>query len=313
MSPKNKNKHEPVLLAETLRLLDPQPRETYVDMTAGYGGHATEVLSRTLGTATLVDRDAEAIASLREKFKSRAVEFRHQDFLTASQELLREGQQFDLLLADLGVSSPHLNTSSRGFAINRDGPLDMRMDQQQQLTAADIVNAYDYEELVWLLQQYGEEPQSRKFARAIVDQRPFRTTGELAEAIKKAAPQRFYAKIHPATRVFQALRIAVNDELNLLERALPLWDALLRPGGRMVVISFHSLEDRLVKQFMGQSGAKHAYDASLTLLTSKPIVPSAEELVINPRARSAKLRAAVKNKNGREGHADTGKKHLPRL
>ncbi len=315
MSQENKNKHKPVLLAEILGLLDPKPHEAYADMTAGYGGHANAVLARTEdGVAVLVDRDDVAVESLHTTFTRSNVIIRHQDFLSASQAMLEQGQQFDLLLADLGVSSPHLNISSRGFAISLEGPLDMRMDQRQSFTAADIVNGYEVDELAQLIWRYGEEPRSRQIARMIVQQRPFSTTSELAAAISKEIPRRgTSAKLHPATRTFQALRIAVNDELGLLEKALPLWLELLKPGGRLAVVSFHSLEDRIVKRFLAQTGAKKAYDAVLTVLTPKPITPSAKEVAINPRARSAKLRAAVKNKNGREGHANTGKKHLPRL
>ena len=297
---KHQNKHKqhvPVLLNEVLRYLDPRKGESYLDLTAGYGGHASAVLARTgsLTTATLVDRDSEAIKVLREKFPD-GVELRQQDFLTASRELLSEGRQFELILADLGVSSPHLNEGTRGFAIRQDTPLDMRMDQSQALTAETIVNTYSQAQLVDLLRRYGEEPKAGQIAALIVANRPLRRTGELAALAVKAWPG--HRRVHPATRTFQALRIAVNDELAQLEQSLPLWLRLLAPNGRIAVISFHSLEDRLVKQAL-QAASGERYDAELRLLTRRPVTPEPAELVFNPRARSAKLRAAVKiNKKG---------------
>ena len=198
-----------------------------------------------------------------------------------------------MILADLGVSSPHLNTASRGFAINQDGPLDMRMDQRQELTADAIVNGSSEADLATILRNYGEEPHARRIARAIVAARPIHSTAMLADIVAKQ--WRGKSKVHPATRTFQALRIAVNDELTLLQKALPLWIQLLKPGGRLAVISFQSLEDRLVKQaFAAVSGSR--YDAELQLLTRRPIMADSNELVSNPRARSAKLRAAAKIK-----------------
>lgn len=196
-----------------------------------------------------------------------------------------------MILADLGVSSPHLDNPDRGFSIRDDGPLDMRMDQSQALSAVDIVNTYDESELEQVLRDYGEEPKARRIAQIIVEHRPFATTHELAAAVKRA--WRGHSKSHPATRTFQALRIAVNDELGLLERALPVWQRLLAPGGRIVVISFHSLEDRIVKEFFREQ-AGDRYDAPLHLLTKRVVSASSAELVFNPRARSAKLRAAAK-------------------
>jgi 16S rRNA (cytosine1402-N4)-methyltransferase len=305
----NKNKqHEPVLLDEVLRYLDPQAGDSYLDLTAGYGGHAAAILERTersLTPATLVDRDQEAIKVLREKFTSELASTRQQDFLTASQELLAEGRQFDLILADLGVSSPHLNEGIRGFAINTDGPLDMRMDRSQALTAEIIVNTYDEAQLTDILKRYGEEPKARQIAQAMIAARPIHSTTELAALAKRAWPG--FSRVHPATRTFQALRIAVNDELRLVEQALPLWFELLAPGGRICVISFHSLEDRLVKQAF-QEHAGERYDAELRLLTKKPVTAKPSELVFNPRARSAKLRAAVKIKKKGNLHAYPGQK-----
>ncbi len=295
----NKTKqHEPVLLEETLAYLNPQPGESYLDLTAGYGGHASAVLDQTgsLTTSVLVDRDHHAVEVLQEKYGPGTVSLRQTDFLAASRELLAKGRQFDLILADLGVSSPHLNEGNRGFAITQSGPLDMRMDQSQRLSADTIVNSYSQAELTDILKRYGEEPKAAQIARTIVESRPISTTDQLAAIAARAWPGR--SRVHPATRTFQALRIAVNDELGLLECSLPLWFELLAPGGRIAIISFHSLEDRLVKRAL-QEVAGDGYDAELRLLTKRPAVASPSELVFNPRARSAKLRAAVKiNKKG---------------
>ncbi|MEO8862715.1 MAG: 16S rRNA (cytosine(1402)-N(4))-methyltransferase RsmH [Candidatus Saccharimonadales bacterium] len=291
---KNKQ-HIPVLLDEVLLYLNPSKGETYLDVTAGYGGHASKVLERTLNPtgATLVDRDQNAVAALREQKQLVGAEVIQKDFFSASSQLLEQGRQYDLILADLGVSSPHLDNASRGFSIKADGPLDMRMDQQQKLTAETIVNNYSEAELVKLLREYGEEPKARIIAQRIVEHRPFTTTHELAAIIARAWKGSARSKVHPATRSFQALRVAVNDELGLLAVTLPAWLDLLAPGGRIVIISFHSLEDRLVKRFLGEY-AGDRYDAPLKLLTKKPVTAGEQELVFNPRARSAKLRAAAK-------------------
>lgn len=282
------------MLQEVLTVLDPKEEEKYLDLTAGYGGHAAAVLERTLRKPhfTLVDRDQNAIAHLQSKFGA-DVEILHKDFLTAAQELHTAGRRYDLILADLGVSSPHLDTASRGFSLKTDGPLDMRMDERQSLTAADVVNSYDEAELARILRVYGEEPRATKIARLIVEHRPITTTHQLADIVARAWPG--HSKVHPATRTFQAVRIAVNDELELLTRALPIWIDLLAPGGRIAIISFHSLEDRIVKQAL-KDAAGDRYDAILQLLTKQPVTAGADELVFNPRARSAKLRAAVKIK-----------------
>jgi 16S rRNA (cytosine1402-N4)-methyltransferase len=293
---KNQNNelHQPVLLDEVLQYLDPHAGERYLDLTAGYGGHASAVFSITEQSASsvLVDRDENAVQKLRQRFGIE-VEIRSQDFLSASQELAAAGNQFDLILADLGVSSPHLNEANRGFAISLDGPLDMRMDQRQAISAATIVNTYSESEIANILARYGEEPKARQISKLIIENRPFATTAELASIASRVWPG--HSRVHPATRTFQALRIAVNDELGLLQSSLPLWMQLLAPGGRIVVISFHSLEDRIVKQSLN-SMAGDRYDADLRLLTKRPITASQHELVSNPRARSAKLRAAFKIK-----------------
>jgi 16S rRNA (cytosine1402-N4)-methyltransferase len=288
--------HIPVLLEQVLTYLDPKAGESYLDLTGGYGGHASAVLERTgkPGSATLVDRDQNAIAELEKRFTGQGVSLMRADFLSASEQLKAAGKQFDMILADLGVSSPHLNQASRGFSIKADGPLDMRMDQSQSLTAEVMVNTYKADELADILKRYGEEPKARQIAALIVGNRPLKTTSELANTVAKAWPG--YSKVHPATRTFQALRIAVNDELELLRKSLPIWMLdLLAPGGRIVVISFHSLEDRLVKQALAEYSGDR-YDAPLRLLTKKPATGSDDELVSNPRARSAKLRAASKQK-----------------
>jgi 16S rRNA (cytosine1402-N4)-methyltransferase len=286
------NEHIPVLVEPVLTYLQPIQGESYLDVTAGYGGHAGAILQRTMSfeQVTLVDRDANAIAALR-RFERQGAQLIHRDFLSASQGLLAKGKRFDIILADLGVSSPHLDNADRGFAFGQDGPLDMRMDQTQTLDAATIVNTYSVDDLVRILREYGEEPRARTIAHAIVDARPLTSTQALADTVRKVMPKG--GKIHPATRTFQALRIAVNDEIELLRASLPLWMELLNPGGRLGVISFHSLEDRIVKQaFADQSGDR--YDADLYLLTKRPVIADRQELVLNPRARSAKLRAVVK-------------------
>lgn len=284
--------HIPVLLNEVLQYLDPKSGEAYLDLTAGYGGHASEVLEMTKSPehAVLVDRDAKAVDELGKHFGG-SVNILHTDFLDASQQLLASNKRFDCILADLGVSSPHLNTPSRGFSIRQGGPLDMRMDQSRGITAAEIVNTYSVDELADILRRYGEEPKAQKIAKLLVTNRPISSTTQAAEIVARAWPG--YSKVHPATRTFQALRIAVNDELGLLQRALPLWLQLLKPGGRLAIISFHSLEDRIVKQFLS-TVTGNRYDAEAQLLTKRPITATHEEIAFNPRSRSAKLRAVAK-------------------
>lgn len=291
MTDKTNALHVPVLYTETLQYLAPQNGESYLDLTAGYGGHASAVHEHTQARMTLVDRDQMAIGRLRERFTEEQAEIVHLDFLNASRKLAEEGRTFDMILADLGVSSPHLNIASRGFAFQQDGPLDMRMDQNQELTAETVTNTYSEDQLVQILKEYGEEPRAFTIARAIIAARPLTSTAQLAQVV--ANTFRGYSKTHPATRTFQALRIAVNDELRQVAEALPLWVQMLKPSGRLAVISFHSLEDRIVKVALAER-AGDTYDAELQLLTKRPVVASADELVSNPRARSAKLRVAVK-------------------
>lgn len=281
-----------MLLEAVLQYLSPGSGESYLDLTAGYGGHAQAVLERTQspGEATLVDRDSNAVAAL-ERFADAGAAVMHSDFYSASRELAAKEKRYDIILADLGVSSPHLDNASRGFAFSTDGPLDMRMDQRQDLTAETVVNTYSAQDLTEIFRAYGEEPRAATIAAAIVSNRPLKTTNELAELIRSVMPKG--SKLHPATRAFQGLRIAVNDELELLRKSLPLWLDLLAPKGRLGIISFHSLEDRLVKQFL-QEHSGQRYDAELSLLTKRPITADRNELFFNPRARSAKFRAAVK-------------------
>jgi len=303
----NYKQHVPVLMTQVLQCLDPKEGDSYLDLTAGYGGHAEAVLAITKNfkDSVLVDRDNHAIEVLEEKFADTSVGLKWQDFLTASQELVATGQQFDLILADLGVSSPHLNEANRGFSIKESSELDMRMDQRQALSAHTIVNTYSEAELASILKTYGEEPKAKQIAREIVAARPVDTTDQLAAIAVAAWPG--HSRVHPATRTFQALRISVNDELGLLEKALPLWEQLLAPGGRIAIISFHSLEDRITKRFLKEV-AGDRYDAELRLLTKSPLTAAENELVLNPRARSAKLRAAVKIKNRKGSHAYPGQK-----
>jgi 16S rRNA (cytosine1402-N4)-methyltransferase len=295
---KNQLVHIPVMLREVTEVLAPQPGQSYLDLTAGYGGHSSAVLDLTKApqAAVLVDRDEQAVEALSGQFKSAGVQVVRSDFLSALKELNEKGSKFDLILADLGVSSPHLEDAQRGFAFSLPGPLDMRMDIDQELNAERLVNRLPEAELADILARYGEEPKARSIARAIVSSRPLSDTGQLAAIIAKTAGFKARrAKTHPATKSFQALRIAVNDELAQLEQGLPLAVNLLAPGGRMAVISFHSLEDRIVKQFLAEK-AGNRYDSELQLLTKRPITASQHELVSNPRARSAKLRAAAKIK-----------------
>ncbi len=293
----HQNQHFPVLLEEVLSYLDPKEGESYLDCTAGYGGHASKILERTLtpAKAVLVDRDQQAVDYLNDQFTSE-INIVHTDYLNAAQKLDNDNKQFDMILVDLGVSSPHLDIASRGFSIRTDGPLDMRMDSSQSVSAETIVNGYDEDDIVEILRKYGEEPKAKKIAKLIVENRPITTTTQLANVAAQAWPG--YSKVHPATRTFQAIRIAVNSELEQIQQALPIWINMLKPGGRIVIISFHSLEDRIVKDIFKEYAGDH-YDALLQLLTKKPVAGSSDEIVNNPRARSAKLRAAVKIKTKR--------------
>ena len=285
------NSHIPVLYEAVQRILAPKLGEKYLDLTAGYGGHASIIRSDLGATTgiTLVDRDHNAIESL-STFADEGAQIFHQDYFNAASDLHKAGKQFDMILLDIGVSSPHLDNAERGFSFQAEAPLDMRMDTRQSLTATQIVNEYSQQDLTQILKEFGEEPHARSIAEAIVRTRPLQTTIQLADVIEEKHSRR--GKIHPATRTFQALRIAVNQELWQLQHTLPLVPDLLKPGGRVAIISFHSLEDRIVKRFFKQEAEK-GYEARLKILTKKPISGATED-VFNPRARSAKLRAAAK-------------------
>ena len=286
--------HKPVLLSEVLRVLGPKPGESYLDLTAGYAGHASVILgvTRNYKSSCLVDRDDYAVEYLKSKYDNKDIKIMHMDFCNTALQLLQCGQTFDIVLADFGVSSPQLDQGTRGFSLMRDGPLDMRMDRRQSLTAAEIVNHWSERELVEIFEKYGEMSPgfSRKVAQIIVHRRPFGSTMELANAISENAAK---SRIHPATRAFQAIRIVVNDELAQIEKTLPLLPRLLKPGGRVAIITFHSLEDRLVKDYF-KSASSLGEESELEIILKKPVTAEKVELVINPRARSAKLRAAKK-------------------
>ena len=280
--------HKPVLLSEVLRVLDPKPGESYLDLTAGYAGHASAILDVTQDykNSALVDRDEYAVGILKGKYESEPIEIVHRDFYSAALQFLQCGRTFDMILADFGVSSPQLDQETRGFSFSHDGPLDMRMDREQQLTAADVVNGFPEKKIAEILEKYGEMSlgSARKVAREIVQWRKkqrFTRTRELAELIARdKRPQ-----------AFQAIRIVVNNELELIEKTLPIIPKLLNPGGRVALITFHSLEDRLVKDFLREATSQ-GEESELKLINKKPIVAEKVELVNNPRARSAKLRAA---------------------
>jgi 16S rRNA (cytosine1402-N4)-methyltransferase len=286
--------HVPVLLEATLGSLKPAEGESYLDLTAGYGGHASRFLEVTKNytDAVLVDRDDYAIERLA-PLADKGVRLLHTDFASAAQQLSEEGKQFDIVLVDLGVSSPQLDQSERGFSFSKSGPLDMRMDRRQGVSAETLVNTASADELTRIIVRYGEEPigLARHIANAIVGGRPLSTTEELAGLIKQSYRGK-WKKTHPATRTFQALRIAVNDELKQVEDLLPVLPDLLKPGGRVGIISFHSLEDRLVKRFFKEQ-FELGLEAELQPLTRKPIAGDIYD-VHNPRARSSKFRAAVK-------------------
>ena len=299
--------HRPVMRAEAVRFLAPDRGGIYVDGTVGLGGHAAAILTagpeaRLIG----IDRDPQALryaAARLAQFGDR-VRLVHGNYRDLAEILSNLGiEAIDGFLLDLGLSSLQLDASERGFSFRADGPLDMRMDPTQKTSAADLVNEASVEELARILRDYGEERFAGRIARAIVAARPIETTGALAEVVRRAIPRRFHERrIDPATRTFQALRIAVNDELRNLQDGLAAGFAVLRPGGVIVVISFHSLEDRIVKRFFRKL-ATPRYESlapgpplppQAEVLTKKPLRPSEEEIGENPRARSAKLRACRK-------------------
>ncbi len=305
--------HVSVLLRQAVDLLAPKPGGVYVDGTVGAGGHAEEILRRCAPDGVLIgmDRDREAVARSRERltaFGGRAV-LVQANFRDAKRVASGAGfSAVDGVLLDLGVSSFHLKTPERGFSFTLEGPLDMRMDTSGGRTAADLVNTLPREELAWIIREYGEEKKAVAIARAIEKARargPVTTTVQLAEIVSSVFPPYPPRRIHPATLTFQALRIAVNDELEALAIGLRDMVGMLKPGGRLVVISFHSLEDRIVKHTFAEfakgctcppklpvcaCGSK----SELRVLTKRPVVPTEDEVRRNPAARSAKLRAAEK-------------------
>jgi 16S rRNA (cytosine1402-N4)-methyltransferase len=291
--------HVPVLLEESLEYLDVRPGGVYVDATLGLGGHSAEIAKRLGAQGRLIafDRDPEAMAKAQARLAAvaeepgremPAVQYVGRAF-SEMQEEIAPGT-LDGLLADFGVSSLQLDEAHRGFSFRAEGPLDMRMDPRGGLTAEQVVNQADEEELANLIYEFGEERRSRRIARAIVRARPITTTAELARVVSAVAPPIKGEKIHPATRTFQALRIRVNDELQEIQSLLKSAGSLLKPGGRLVLISFHSLEDRLVKDALRDGAKAGQYE----LLTKKPIVAKEQEALRNPRSRSAKMRAAKK-------------------
>ena len=310
--------HVPVLAGELIELLDPRPGETAVDCTFGDGGHARLVAGRIGAAGTLVCVDRDPAAEERFEDFAREVEcdtrFLRMDHADALELLAAEGLEADMAYLDLGVSSMQIDTWERGFSYSYDAPLDMRMDPGQELDARAVVNDWDERRLAQLFRTYGEERFARQIARAIDRRRrrePIETTNELVETIKSAlpAPARFGGG-HPAKRVFQAIRIAVNDELAALERALPAAWELLRPGGRLAAISFHSLEDRRVKRFLAARARGCICPPDLPVcacgrtpeaevLTQRAVAPTPGEVAHNPRAGSGRLRAARRIEEGR--------------
>ena len=290
--------HVPVLLQEAIDFLNVRRGGTYIDATVGLGGHSYEIAKRLGAPGHLIGVDKDPAALEKASFELRASGFDWPEvkLLQSSFAQLVSEQQagsIDGLLADIGVSSLQLDDAARGFSFQADGPLDMRMDPQSELTAEQVVNHLDERELADVIYEFGEERRSRRIARAIVRSRPIRSTKQLADVVSAAARPMNSAerRIHPATRTFQALRIFVNRELDDLKALLEAAPRILKPGGRVVVISFHSLEDRLVKDAFREGEKK---DMSLRVLTKKPVVASEVEQDRNPRARSAKLRAAEK-------------------
>ena len=283
--------HDPVLLEESVLFLRPERGGTYVDCTLGLGGHTEALVSRGAARVIGIDRDAEALAIAKERLGLVAgrVELVHADYRTLPAVLSKRGiTAVDGILADLGVSSLQFESEGRGFSFRRDEPLDMRMDRSSGPTAADLVNAARETELADVIFRYGEDRQSRRIARAIVASRPVTTTGALAAIVRRAIPGRGWQRIDPATRTFQALRIWVNGELEDLDTFVRRAAGHLAPAARLCVISFHSLEDRIVKHTMRGLASE---ENELRILTKKPIVPDDAEVGRNPRARSAKLRA----------------------
>ena len=295
----NRPRHVPVLLEEVLEYLNVRPGGVICDATLGLAGHSSEIAKRLGGKGKLIgfDRDPEAMEAAKVRLEEVRAELGEEmpevvlvakAFSEAASEI--EPASLDGLLADFGVSSLQLDEAHRGFSFRSEGPLDMRMDTRSGETAEQVVNQEDENELANLIYEFGEERRSRRIARAIVRARPITTTAELARIVSAAAPSMKGDKIHPATRTFQALRIRVNNELGEIQSLLKSAGSLLKPGGRLVLISFHSLEDRLVKDAFREAGRAKVFE----VLTKKPVVADEQEQMRNPRSRSAKLRAAEK-------------------
>jgi len=278
--------HIPVLKKEVLEFLDPQPNENFIDCTINGGGHANAILekNRPEGKVLGIELDRELYRRLNLRKTERLI-LVNNSYLNLK-EIVKKFKFGPVkgILFDLGMSSWHLEESGRGFTFQKYEPLDMRYNTSQELTAEKVLNNYPPREIEKIIRIYGEERFSKRIAKKIVKNRPIKTTFDLIKIIKQAVPQN--QKIHPATRTFQALRIAVNQELDSLERALPQTEDILVPGGRLVIISFHSLEDKIVKNFFKKSNLK--------ILTKKPIIPSEQEINQNLHSRSSKLRAGIK-------------------
>ena len=302
----DERRHVPVLLQQAIRSLNVRAGGTYVDATLGMAGHSLEIARKLGGNGRLIgfDRDPEAMAIARRRLEALREELDdampevtlHNEPFSMAKGLI-EAASLDGLLADVGVSSLQLGEAHRGFSFQADGPLDMRMDTRRGITAEQVVNQAGEKELADLIYEFGEERRSRRIARAIVRARPITTTGQLARIVAAAAPAMKQERLHPATRTFQALRIRVNDELGELRTLLEAAPGLLRPGGRLAVISFHSLEDRLVKDAMREGTRVGIYH----LDSRKPITADEEETDRNPRSRSAKLRVAERTRPAAEG------------
>ena len=292
----NTTVHQAVLTAEVLTFLAPQRGGLFVDCTVGLGGHARVLLEHGASRVIGLDRDREALSQAHTALSAWAehVELHHANYKDVDAVLnTSQISSVDGVLADLGVSSLHLDGEGRGFSFRRDEPLDMRMDQSAGQTAADLIRNTSEQALADIIFKYGEERQSRRIARAIVEARrtsPVTSTGDLASIVRRSLRRRGYTRIDPATRTFQAIRIWVNQELEGLEVALEAMCRRLRMGARLVVISFHSLEDRIVKHTF--RALERGGEVAIRVLTKRPVIPQDEEVERNPRARSAKLRVA---------------------
>ena len=278
-----------MLLNEVLDYLNIDAQGAYLDCTVGEAGHAEAILNRlTTGRLIAIDRDGEAVERARERLGDYGEKVSVSQASYSDIDKVAGGAPLQGIVADLGLSRRHFETPERGFSFQREGPLDMRIDQRQGLTADQIVNTYDEKRLADLIFRYGQERRSRRIARTIVRGRPIRSTAQLAAAVERAVPRSHRRRIHPATKTFQAIRIAVNDEIAELENMLERAPAFLAPGGRMVVISFHSLEDRCVKVAYRRWRDRNVFK----VLTPHVVRPSRQEVRQNPSSRSAKLRAA---------------------